>query len=147
MMKTQEVKGYRVWLNSENMHESSLKWMSELEFAKDEQLFFNDLIKSYTLQLIDSKHFEEGKKMSERISKIHDEINALLEAVQCHENGLEIMVDGLDQYEEEQAYRDEHRELIEKINAFTKKYQTLKKELFLLVKGAIKEGKQKRLLE
>ncbi len=146
-MKTQEVKGYRVWLNSENMHESTLKWVSELEFAKDEQLFFNDLIKSYTLQLIDSKHFEDGKKMSVKISKIHDEIIDLLEEVKRHENGLEIMVDGLDQYEEEEAYRDEHRELIIKVNAFLSEYRALKKELFELVKGVIKEGKQKRLLE
>ncbi|GAA4298545.1 hypothetical protein [Aestuariibaculum suncheonense] len=145
-MKTQEVKGYRVWLNSENMHESSLKWLSELEFAKDEQLFFNDLIKSYTLQLIDSEHFEDAKKMSEQISKTHDDIIALIEAVKHHENGLEIMVDGLDQYEEEQAYRDEHRDLILKINAFLDEYKDLKKELFILIKGVIKEGKQKRLL-
>ena len=44
-MKTKEVKvKYEAWLNTETMHNSSVKWLSELKFAKDEQLFF-DLVK------------------------------------------------------------------------------------------------------
>ncbi|NNK40881.1 MAG: hypothetical protein HKP45_09540, partial [Winogradskyella sp.] len=49
------------WLNADEMHDASKKWLSELEFVADEQLFFDDLIKSYTLQLIDSKYFNKSQ--------------------------------------------------------------------------------------
>ena len=43
---------YVEWLSAEVMHEASRKWLSELRFIKDEQLFFDDLINSYTNHLI-----------------------------------------------------------------------------------------------
>ena len=57
------------------------------------------------------------------------------------------MVDGIDQPDLEETYKNEHRELILKVNEFIKKCKTLKKELFNLIKAIIKEQKQKRLLE
>ena len=46
-MKTtkRKVKKYEAWLSPETMHKGSLNWLSELRFAKDEQLFFDDLVK------------------------------------------------------------------------------------------------------
>ena len=57
------------------------------------------------------------------------------------------MVDGIDQIEEEAAYRKEHRNLIELIGEFKKRYQKIKMKLFRLIKLVMKEGKQKRLLK
>ncbi|ULC57911.1 hypothetical protein MBM09_08255 [Flaviramulus sp. BrNp1-15] len=147
-MKTKKVKvKYDAWLSPEIMHNASRKWLSELEFAKDEELFFDDLVKSYTLQLIDSKHFSESKKIVDRLSKIQKETEKLIEIVKTHEVDLKIMVDGINQLAEEDAYRKEHGKLIIIISEFLEKYRTLKTELFTLVKGVIKEGKQKRLLQ
>ncbi|MBD0833428.1 hypothetical protein [Aestuariibaculum sediminum] len=146
-MKTQEIKEYRMWLSSENMHRDTQKWLSELEFIKDEQMFFNDLIKSYTLQLIDSEHFQESKKVTNEMTEIQQATSNLLNEVKNHDNGLEVMVDGLDEYEKEEAYRGEHRELIAKVETFLNAYNVLKTQLFTLVKGVIKSNKQKRLLE
>ena len=53
---------YVEWLNAELMHEESVKWLSELKFIKDEEHFFEDLIKLFTLQLIDSKNFSKSKE-------------------------------------------------------------------------------------
>lgn len=147
-MKKKQVKvKYQAWLSTEIMHNDSLRWLSELRFIKDEQLFFNDLIKSYTLQLIDSKHFAESKEIIPQISVFPKDTNMLINKVVEHEKGLKIMVDGLDQLEEENAYKDEHAKFIITINEFLEKYRTLKTELFLLIKGIIKEGKQKLLLQ
>ena len=88
---------YVAWLSTETMHNASRKWLSELEFTKDEQLFFDDLIKSYTLQLIDSKHFAKSKNIVSQISEIQIETNKLIETIKKHERELKIMVDGINQ--------------------------------------------------
>ena len=147
-MKPIQVKvKYQAWLSAETMHNDSLKWLSELKFAKDEQLFFNDLVKSYTLQFIDSKHFTESNKIINQLIALKKETNTLIDFVIKHEKGLKIMVDGVNQIEEENAYKDEHAKLIITVNEFAKKYRILKTQLFTIVKGILKESKQKRLLQ
>ena len=148
-MKTKKikVKKYEAWLSTETMHTGSLKWLSELRFAKDEQLFFDDLVKSYTLQLIDSKHFMHSKKIIDQLRTQQKETDVLINTVVNHEKGLEIMVDGINQLKEENAYKDEHGKLIIKVSQFLGNYRTLKTQLFTLIKSIIKEGKQKRLLQ
>ena len=37
---------YQEWLSPEIIHKATLNWLSELKFIKDENLFFDDLIKS-----------------------------------------------------------------------------------------------------
>ena len=129
------------------MHKDSLKWLSELNFAKDEELFFDDLVKSYILQLIDSKYYTESKNIINQLSALHKETNTLIDTIIKHEKELKIMVDGINEIEKETAYKEEHSKLIIIINNFLKKYRLLKTQLFSLIKGIIKEGKQKRLLK
>jgi hypothetical protein len=134
------------WLSADEMHYESKKWLSELEFCKEEQLFFEDLIRSYTLQILDNKHFEVSKKLIEKLTKIVKQTQTLINAVKSHERELTIMLDGIDEIEEETAYRNEHRNLIELISEFKKRNQTLKMKLFDLIKVVMKESKQKHLI-
>ena len=129
------------------MHENSNEWLSDLKFINDELMFFDDLIKSYTLQLLDSERYNESKILVEKLSELHKKNNSLIRIIQRHSNDLKVMVDGIDQLDLEENYKNEHRELILKVNEFIKKCKTLKKELFNLIKAVIKEQKQKRLLE
>jgi hypothetical protein len=145
-MKTKKVKSkYESWLNTGIMHKDSLKWLSELQFVRDEELFFDDLVKSYTLQLIESKYFSASKKIVEKLSDIQKETSGLINKVMLHERDLGIMVDGVNQPEEENAYKIEHGKLIITVSDFLDEYRALKSELFLLIKNIIKEGKQKLL--
>ncbi|CAH8282342.1 hypothetical protein EV196_105263 [Mariniflexile fucanivorans] len=147
-MKTKEVKvKYEAWLNTETMHNSSVKWLSELKFAKDEQLFFDDLIKSYTLQLIDSKHYKESKKIIDKLSDFQTKTDSLIKTIVEHEKGLKIMADGINQIEQEEIYKKEHGKLIIVVSYFLEKYRALKAKLFSHIKSIIKEGKQKLLLQ
>lgn len=147
-MKTNQSKiKYQEWLNPEIIHKASLNWLSEIEFIKDEQLFFDDLIKSYTLQLIDSKHFKESKVVVGELKAFEKETNDILKTVKMHERALEILVDGIDQIKEEEAYKKDHLKLITDVSNFQKKYRAIKKRVFKFIKGIIKEGKQKRLLQ
>lgn len=146
-METKQFKAkYQEWLSPEIIHNASLNWLSEIKFIKDENLFFDDLIKSYTLQLIDSKHFNDSNVVIDELKAFKKETNNILEIVTMHEKALEILVDGIDQIKEEEAYRKEHLKLIITVSDFQKKYRHLKKRIFKLIQGIIKEGKQKRLL-
>ena len=110
---------YVEWLSADDMYKASQEWLSELRFIKDEHLFFDDLIKSFTLQLIKPGQFSKSKKIIDVIDTSQKRNNLLIEAVKTHLNELQIMVDGIDQPKEEEAYKEEHRNLIIIINNFT----------------------------
>ncbi|MCB0399832.1 MAG: hypothetical protein KDD26_09470 [Winogradskyella sp.] len=135
------------WLSADEMHFESKKWLSELEFCKEEQWFFEDLIRSYTLQILDNNHFEESKRLIDKLTKVVEQTQTLINAVKSHEKELSIMVDGIDQINEETAYKKEHRNLTELVEEFRKRYRTIKTKLFNLIKMVMKESKQNRLLD
>lgn len=137
---------YIEWLSAEEMHEVSKHWFTDLKFIADEQQFFQDLIKNYTLQLIDKRVFADTKATIDALEKSIKRNTDLLEAVKTHENDLEILVDGIDQPKEEMAYKKEHRGIASLMSAFFIEYQTLKTHLFQIIKEALKKEKQKRLL-
>lgn len=134
------------WLRAEEMHEQSKEWFSTLNFMRDEQQFLNNLISSYTLQLIDKKIFEESKQIINELQKEERELIGLMKQVQAHENQLEIMVDDVDQLKMEKAYIETHRELTIAMNAYTENYRKQKRSLFSLLAKVMKKEKQKRLL-
>jgi len=135
------------WLSAEDMHSNSKEWLSELEFIKDEHLFFEDLIKSFTLQLIELQDFSENKKIIDAISSSNKENETLIKVVKKHEKNLKIMVDGIDQPKKEETYKNEHIDLTLIVHKFLKNYKLLKVELFDLIKNIKKTEKQKRLLK
>jgi hypothetical protein len=135
------------WLSADEMHFESKKWLSELEFCKEEQIFFEDLIKSFTLPILENNHFEESKTLINKLTKIVKQTQTLINAVMSHEKELSIMVDGINQIEEETAYRKEHRNLIELISEFKRRYQVIKTQLFDLIKVVMQENKQKHLID
>ena len=137
---------YVEWLNAELMHEESSKWLSELKFIKDEEHFFEDLIKLFTLQLIDSKNFSKSKEIVGLLKTLRTKNVELINSVIVHEKGLKIMVDGKDQLKEEEAYKSKHRELLISVKKYFKEYRNLKRQLFKTIKDIMKSEKQRRLL-
>jgi len=138
---------YVEWLSADQMHEASKDWLSELRFIKDEHLFFEDLIKSFTLQLINPEKFSHNKEIIDALNRSQKKTAFFIETVNVHENKLQIMVDGIDQSKEEEAYKKEHRGLIIDISDFKKNYRILKTQLFDIIKSIKKEEKQRRLID
>jgi hypothetical protein len=134
------------WLDPNEMHEASQKWMSELKFIRDEQLFLNDLVKSYTLQLSDSAVFNESKAIIGAITTAEKEVIVLMKKVQAHGNQLEIMLDKTDQLKMEQVYTETHWVLNAEIAKYSIEYRELKSRLFRLVSKVMKKDKNNRLL-
>ena len=146
-MKLEEQKHrYIEWISPEDMHSETVEWISELEFARDEQLFLNGLVKHYTLQLIGDKNYEKSKKIVGAILDSENELITLLKKIQLHENQLDILVDDVDQPKMEQAYKETHKELMVNMRVYLEQYRGLKKRLFKLISKVIRKEKQNRLL-
>ena len=77
-MKTKkQIYRYLEWKSPEEMHHTSLEWISELKFIKDEKLFLSDLIKTYTLQITSLGLFEESRKLITAISNSELDLDLL----------------------------------------------------------------------
>lgn len=137
---------YTEWLSAEEMHEANVHWMSELKFAKDEQLFLNNLVRLHTLELVDSAVFDESKEIIDAILKFEKKVVKLMKKVQSHENLLEIMVNDVDELTMEKAYLETHWQLTSEMRNYMGEYRKLKSRLFQLVSGVMKKQQQKRLL-
>ncbi|MCX2720100.1 hypothetical protein [Lentiprolixibacter aurantiacus] len=137
---------YIEWISPEEMHKATLSWISELKFVRDEQLFLNGLVKSFTSELIEHNIYDKSKEIVGAILDAENEQNALLKQVEVHENQLEIMIDDVDQPKMEKAYRDSHLELMKLMGSYLEGYRALKRELFNLLSEIIKKEKQNRLL-
>ena len=124
----------------------SVLWLSKLKFAKDEQLFLNDLVRNYTLQLVEGDIFENSKVIVNDLSNAEKEVTILMKKVQVHENQLNIMTDDVDQLPMEKAYIQTHKELLSEIEHCSAEYRALKVKLFSLLTDIMKKQKQHRLL-
>lgn len=146
-MKTKkQIYRYLEWKSPDEMHQTSLEWISELKFIKDEQMFLNDLVRSYTLQITSLGIFEESRILITAISNSELEVELLLKKVRVHENQLSIMLDDVDQPKMEKAYTETHRDLIFTIDKYVTEYRRLKGSLFKMISKVMKKEKQKRLL-
>ena len=147
MKTTQTHTGFTEWLSVEDIHNDSKEWILELEFLKDEYLFFEDLMRSYTLQLIELQDFSKNKKIIDTISNFRKENDNLIKLVQEHQNKLEILVDDIDQPKEEEAYKEAHKSLKSLVKKFLKDNKELKLQLFKIIKNIKKTEKQKSLID
>ena len=128
------------------LHIESLNWISELKFIKDEQHFLDELLKSYTLQLIEKQDFSKNKDIISHLSNLRKDGEKLLKKIINHENELLILVDGIDQIKEEKHYRFLHSTYIMKVTNYFNEYKDAKRDIFDVVKKIMKQEKQKRLL-
>jgi len=147
MITTKTQAKYIEWLSTDEMHQASKKWYSELCFIKDEQLFFDDLIKTYTLQLLEEKKFASNRKVVDALYLSQKRNDELLEIIKTHRNELEILVDGINQPKEEAIYKKEHKELVFIMSEFFIDYQNLKTKLFKLFKAILKAEKDSHLID
>lgn len=130
----------------EELHVESINWISELKFIKDEQHFLDELLKSYTIQLIENQDFAKNKDIIGHLSKLRKDGEKLLKKIINHENELLILVDGIDQIKEEKHYRFLHSTYILEVTNYFNEYKDAKRDIFDVVKNIMKHEKQKRLL-
>lgn len=138
---------YAKWLSAEDMNINSKEWLSELNFIKDEHLFFQDLINSLALELAEENSKDNYIEIIDILNTSQKQNQTLIKAVNDHQNELEVMLDGIDQIKEEKMYVKVHATLIATIAEFLKEYKLLKTQLFDIIKTITKDGKQRDLMD
>lgn len=137
---------YIEWKSPDEMHFSSLQWKSELDFVKDEHHFFEDMLREYTMPIIESKLLSRIQDLIDRLSESKKELNSLQNEVSEHMKGLERLLENNNAPKEGRVYREEHKKILNERNTFSKTFKSLKKDIFEAVSQALKQQKQKRLL-
>ena len=137
---------YIEWKTPDEMHFSSLQWRSELNFIKDEHRFFEDMLKTYTMPIIESQLFSRVKELIERLTLSGKELQILESTVVKHINKLQKLIDDMGEPREGRFYRKEHKTILNDVIHYSRQYKRLKREIFEAVSIAIKQQKQKRLL-
>jgi hypothetical protein len=135
------------WLSAEEMHNDSKEWLLELEFLNDEYLFFDDLVKWNTLQLIDFQSYSKSKEIIDVLSSTKSTNDKLIELVKKHENNLQVLVDGIEKPNEEKVFKEKHKTLIVLIKNHLTEHRELKQTLFNVLKKIKKTEKQKRIID
>jgi len=138
---------YIEWISAEDMHTDSLHWLSQLRFIRDEHYFFENLISSFSDELEEMDIFSSDKEIIDTITRSYRRTEQLIKVVMEHGKGLQIMVDGINQIEDEKKYKLTHRNLTVEIDSFLKEYRLLKTQLFSIIKDIKKEEKLESLLD
>lgn len=133
------------WSSPEELHGDCLLWMSKLRFIKDEQGFLNNLVKNYTLQLLSEELYDRAKHFINLLHKEEKEVVQLLEKIQKHCNGLEMLVDGVDEIREERKYKEAHYYRKMEVALYEQEFQKTKKEIFTLVMNIMRKDSRKQL--
>lgn len=134
---------YREWFSADEMHEHSKKWFSELAFIKDEQQFLTQLIQSFAVKPISKEEFGHLSDFKKALAENQRTLKPLFEQVKKHMNQLEIMIDGVNQLEMEQAYQKTHQKLSAKTNEYLLNYRKVKEKGFVQLTSILKATKPK----
>lgn len=118
------------WLSADDLNDINKQWLSELQFIKDEQRFFNQLLMDYSEQMTAASNYSKSKVLLEKLAKSATKTLYLITAVEKHLKALIILVDGKDQIEAENNFKRVQSKLDDEITEHVTQYKALKKELF-----------------
>lgn len=146
MKTTQEIYKYIDSHTTEKMHLESKNVLLELNFIKDEQRFFEELIETYSFQLIVNEKFSQNRKLIEVLNIVQKKNEKLIENLTEHENKLEILLHKNNQTINEIKYMLWHKNILKDVEEHLTKYKEIKLLIFDMIKGIMKKEKQKHLL-
>lgn len=94
---------------------------------------------------MESHLVDKAETYLEELSELKKEVSKLLKDVSNHKNGVKILFVKHEPNQNDWDYKHEHRKLMIKMHEFDSKYQIIKKDIFRVVKDAIRHQKQKRI--
>ncbi|MGF1555233.1 hypothetical protein [Paucihalobacter sp.] len=118
------------WLSADDLNSINKNWLSELQFIKDEQRFFNQLLVDNSAQMTAASNYSKSKELLEKLAKSATKTLHLITIVEKHLKDLIILVDGKDQLEAENDFKRVQTKLDDDITDHVVQYKALKKELF-----------------
>jgi hypothetical protein len=115
----------------ELFHEVSQKWLSDLDFWKDEIAFFYKLLRIKTPRQSEVLKTEHAKAIEKHLINVSvEKIDALKKEILDHEQFLTRIMADIDI--DEDLYFSRHKAITQKFRAFEKEYRALKHDIFAL---------------
>lgn len=118
------------WLSPDDLNDICKAWLSELQFIKDEQRFFQEVLRDHDKELTTTSNYARSKELLEQLAKSSTKTFQLIRTVEKQLNDLEILVDGVDQLKEEQDFKRCQSLLDEQMATHKNAFKNLKRELF-----------------
>ena len=118
----------------EALHHESREWLNDIEFWKDELAFFYALTVKKTLKGVPDSLKSQAIEIEKELIKISGgELDRMHQQVFKHEQALGFLLES--KREDEQKYREQHKEIETTIERFENRFKTLKKEVFKMVES------------
>ena len=112
-----------------DLHKEALTWTKELEFCKDEMVFFYNLV--HKQEIIKNIPSEELAIIEKELIHLYSEtLNSTLTALRGHEKTLSNLLKE-NVFQNEKDYRETHRDLRSQICDVDKVIKNFKRKVFL----------------
>ena len=130
--------------STEELHDDSKNWLSEIGFVNDEMRFLDHLLGS---NYIDFLEYGLEKNVERLVKNIADEKKIgkeLFTIINDHEKVLGDLIK-TNSVTSNTNFMDVHKKLEFEMTIYNKKYKKLKRQIFELVEDVIHKKKQKKL--
>ena len=127
------------------LHESSIIWISELEFMKDEEVFMEQLLSSHFLDLSTEKLYESTRKLIKKLKEVELLGEELIEKVRSHNEKIASAIENVKLNRERDLVKN-HMDIGKDFENLILKYRYVKKKIFAVIKEIMIHHKQKLLL-
>ncbi|MEL4457036.1 hypothetical protein [Lutimonas vermicola] len=127
------------------LHDSSITWISELEFMKDEQVFIEHLLSKHFLDLSSEKLYESTRKLIRKLKEVELSGEELLKRVRSHNEKIAAAIEKVKQNSERDLVKD-HMSIGKDFENLTLNFRYVKKKIFTLIKKIMIHHKQKLLI-
>ena len=132
--------------STEELHDDSRTWNSEIDFINDEIRFLDHLLAYKYIDFLEYDLEKETKKLASNIEEEKKIGSELHELIKKHENILAKLMD-TNSVDANLHYKDIHKKLEGEMLYYTKKYRKLKRTIFSMVEDIMRKKDQKKLLK
>lgn len=127
------------------LHDDSLKWINELMFIADEQVFLENLLSSHFLELSSSDHYETARKLIKKLKEVEKSGRDLMDTIELHNKHMATMIESL-QLEYDVRLEADHETIQKDFDNYNVKFKYVKKKIFGIIKKIMLDHKQKLLI-
>lgn len=129
----------------EELYVLTQHWKSDLDFYKDEMQFLNNLINKYFIWMTKDENIDKVRLMVVNLSKLEKQRILLATDIKKHLSHIAGIMESAFTHNE-QAFRDEHAALEEKMVLLIKDIRKVKKEVFAITEHIMESERLQHLL-
>lgn len=129
-----------------DFHDETVKWINELEFMNDEQVFLESLLSSHFLELSTSEHFDTTRKLIRKLKEVEKMGKEIMDATELHNKHMATMIESFQQEYNETIERD-HERIRTDLQNYIVQFRYVKKKIFAIIKEILVVHKKKLLIK